>query len=119
MPASQLGADRNGPRELGFYRFLNSLSWPGTYLGRLLLVSDADYLRVFDPEQLQALAQLFLNVFSSGFMIAQIFFAAWLLPLGYLVYRSGFLPRFLGVLLLLDFIVRHIRIALPPSFVQL
>lgn len=38
MPASQLGADRNGPRELGFYRFLNSLSWPGTYLGRLLLV---------------------------------------------------------------------------------
>ena len=38
MPASQLGADRNGPRELGFYRFLNGLSWPGTYLGRLLLV---------------------------------------------------------------------------------
>jgi hypothetical protein len=37
-------------------------------------------------------------------MIAQLFFGAWLLPLGYLVYRSGFLPRLLGVLLIIDFV---------------
>ena len=37
-------------------------------------------------------------------MIAQIFFAAWLLPLGYLVFKSGFLPRILGILLLLAFV---------------
>jgi hypothetical protein len=70
----------------------------------LQLLSGADYLSAFEPAQLQALANLFLNVFNSGFMIAQIFFGAWLLPLGYLVYRSGYLPRFLGVLLVLDFV---------------
>jgi hypothetical protein len=69
----------------------------------LLLLSDADYLQAFRADQLQALANLFLNVFNSGFMIAQIFFAAWLLPLGYLVFKSRFLPRILGILLILDF----------------
>jgi hypothetical protein len=73
-------------------------------LGALLLLSDADYLSALQPDQLQALAGLFLNIFGTGFMIAQLFFAAWLLPLGYLVYKSGFLPRILGGLLILDFV---------------
>jgi hypothetical protein len=72
-------------------------------LSALLLLSNPDYSSLFDANQLQALAALFLNVFGSGFMIAQIFFAAWLLPLGYLVYKSSFLPRILGILLILDF----------------
>ena len=38
---------------------------------------------------------------SNGYAIAQIFFGLWLLPLGYLVYRSGFFPRALGVLLMI------------------
>jgi Domain of unknown function (DUF4386) len=68
-----------------------------------LLVSGAGYLQqVFQAGQLQALALLFLNLYSNGFMIAQIFYGAWLLPLGYLVFKSGFLPRILGVLLMLD-----------------
>jgi hypothetical protein len=70
----------------------------------LQLLSGADYSSVFETDQLGALANLFLNVFYSGFMIAQIFFAAWLLPLGYLVYRSRFLPKFLSVLLIFDFL---------------
>jgi hypothetical protein len=69
----------------------------------LLLLSDADYLQVFQADQLQALANLSVDVFKNGFIIAQIFFAAWLLPLGYLVYKSRFLPRVLGILLILDF----------------
>jgi hypothetical protein len=72
-------------------------------LAALQLLSGAEYLSVFETAQLQALANLFLNVFNSGFMVAQVFFAAWLLPLGYLVFKSRFLPRFLGVLLILDF----------------
>jgi hypothetical protein len=72
-------------------------------LAALLLLSDADYLQVFEANQLQAMATLFLNVFKNGFMIAQIFFAVWLLPLGYLVFKSGFLPKVLGILLILDF----------------
>ena len=63
----------------------------------------ANYLNVFQTDQLQAIAMSFLNSYTSGFMIAQIFFGTWLLPLGYLVYKSRFLPKYLGILLILDF----------------
>jgi hypothetical protein len=66
-------------------------------------LSGANYLNVFQTGQLQAMAMSFLNLYTSGFVIAQIFFSAWLLPLGYLVYKSLFLPKFLGLLLILDF----------------
>jgi len=68
----------------------------------LLLLSGADYLKVFQPDQLQALAMLFLNLYQNGYMIAQMLLNLWLFPLGYLVFKSGFLPRVLGVLLILD-----------------
>lgn len=68
----------------------------------LLLLSGADYLKVFQADQLQALAMLFLNLFQNGFMIAQILLNLWLFPLGYLVSKSGFLPRILGILLIID-----------------
>jgi len=67
------------------------------------LLSGANYLNVFQTGQLQAMAMSYLNLYTSGFIIAQIFFSAWLLPLGYLVYKSRFLPKFLGLLLILDF----------------
>ena len=69
----------------------------------LQFLSGANYLNVFQTGQLQAMAMSFLNLYTNGFLIAQIFFSAWLLPLGYLVYKSRFLPRFLGLLLILDF----------------
>jgi hypothetical protein len=68
----------------------------------LLLLSGADYLKVFQADQLQALAMLFLNLHKNGFIIAQVFYGAWLFPLGYLVFKSGFLPRILGILLMID-----------------
>jgi hypothetical protein len=68
----------------------------------LLLLSGADYLKVFQVDQLQALAILFLSLYRNGFILAQIFWGLWLLPLGYLVFKSGFLPRFLGILLMID-----------------
>lgn len=52
--------------------------------------------------QLDGLAQLSTTTYQTGFIMAQLFFSAWLFPLGWLVLRSGFLPRFLGWLLLLD-----------------
>ena len=67
------------------------------------LLSGANYLNVFQTGQLQAMAMSYLNLYTSGFIIAQIFFSAWLFPLGYLVYKSRFLPKFLGLLLILDF----------------
>ena len=66
----------------------------------LLLMNGLDYLNVFQADQLQALAMFFLNLHRNGYWIAQIFFGAWLFPLGYLVYKSGFLPKILGIVLM-------------------
>jgi hypothetical protein len=64
-----------------------------------LLVVGGEYLTVFDGAQLEALALLFLDLHKVGYLIAQVFFGLWLLPLGVLIYKSGFFPRILGVLL--------------------
>jgi hypothetical protein len=69
----------------------------------MLTYGGADFNKVFQPDQLDALNLLFLNLHKSGFTIAQIFYGSWLLPLGYLVYKSGFLPKWLGILLIADF----------------
>jgi hypothetical protein len=68
----------------------------------LLLSSGADYLNVFTTEQLQALALLFLRLYNQGSDIAFIFWGLWLFPMAFLVFRSGFLPRVLGILLLIS-----------------
>ncbi len=73
-------------------------------LAALLLLSGASYLQAFQPGQLQALAMFFLTLYKNGFWICQIFFAAWLLPLGYLVYKSGYLPRILGIVIMVHFV---------------
>jgi hypothetical protein len=69
----------------------------------LQFLSGANYLSVFQTGQLQAMAMSSLDLYTNGFLIAQIFFSAWLLPLGYLVYKSRYLPKFLGILLIVDF----------------
>ena len=68
----------------------------------LLQGDAASHMQAFSAAQLEGLAYLSINVYKAGFVTAQLFFGTWLFPLGYLVYRSGFLPRFLGVLLVLD-----------------
>ena len=68
----------------------------------LLMIRGRDFLAVVDKPQRDALAMLFLNVRAYGFDIAGIFWGLWLFPLGWLVYRSGFIPRVLGVLLMLN-----------------
>lgn len=67
----------------------------------LVLVRGADFLSLFDKPQREALAMLFLNLHFYGIVVAEIFWGLWLLPLALLVYRSRFLPRFLGVWLAL------------------
>jgi hypothetical protein len=85
----------------------------------VLLLNGADYLKVFQPDQLQGMAMFFLDLHKNGFMIAQIFYGAWLFPLGYLVYKSGFLPKILGVLVLADcfcWLAYFFQFFLFPSF---
>jgi hypothetical protein len=67
----------------------------------LVLLSGADYLTVFTTDQLQALAAFFLDLHDHGVSIASIFWGLWLFPMGYLVFKSGFLPRILGILLII------------------
>jgi Domain of unknown function (DUF4386) len=78
--------------------FLNELN----SIAALVLVRGADFLSIFEKPQRDALAMLFLNVHFHGFVVDEIFFGLWLLPLALLVYRSRFLPRFLGVWLAID-----------------
>lgn len=77
--------------------FLNEVN----ALAALALVRGADFLSVFDKPQRDAMAMLFLHLHGSGFEVAEIFWGLWLFPLGLLVYRSRFLPRILGVLLMI------------------
>ena len=62
----------------------------------------ASHMQAYSAAQLEGLAYLSINVYKMGWVTAQLFFATWLFPLGYLVYKSGILPRWLGVLLVLD-----------------
>jgi hypothetical protein len=71
-------------------------------IAAMLLGDGASSMQAYSPEQLEGLAYLSINVYKTGFVTAQLFFGTWLFPLGYLVYKSKFLPRFLGVLLMLD-----------------
>jgi hypothetical protein len=62
----------------------------------------AGHMQAYSAGQLEGLAYLSISVYKTGFVTAQLFFGTWLFPLGYLVYKSSILPRFLGVLLMLD-----------------
>ena len=68
----------------------------------LLLLNGTDYLAVFDTNQLQALAMLFLNGHNLGFLIGLVFFGVHLLLISYLIFKSNYIPKILAILLLLS-----------------
>jgi Domain of unknown function (DUF4386) len=78
--------------------FLNVLN----DIAALILFRDGDFLVIFEKPQRDALAMFFLRLYNYGQFIAEIFWGLWLFPLGLLVYRSGFLPRFIGVWLMIN-----------------
>ncbi|HTT32246.1 MAG TPA: DUF4386 domain-containing protein [Methylomirabilota bacterium] len=69
-------------------------------IAALTILRGPDYLSVFSQPQREALAMLFLKLHGQGFLIAEIFWGLWLVPFGVLVFKSGFLPRILGMLLI-------------------
>jgi hypothetical protein len=85
----------------------------------LLLLSGADYLTVFTADQLQALVPLLLDLHEHGIMIAHIFWGLWLLPMGYLIFKSGYIPRILDVLLIIGgfgYLIDFVTFLLFPDF---
>ena len=72
------------------------------YAGALLSVTDTSFLSVFSTAQRDALAMLFLRLHHYQFQASLIFAGLWLFPFGILVFKSRFLPRTLGVLLIIN-----------------
>jgi len=95
--------------------FINELN----HFAALILLSGADYLTAFEADQLHAQVMLFLDLREHGVFIAQIFWGLWLFPLGYLVFKSGFLPKTLGVLLMIGcfgYLIDVLTFMLFPNF---
>ena len=68
----------------------------------LWLVRGPDFLSVFDKPQRDALAMLFLRLHGHGVLVNEVFWGLWLFPFGLLAYKSRFLPRILGVWLMIN-----------------
>jgi len=85
----------------------------------LFLLGDDDYLKVFEPHQLQALSYLSVKAHGYGFGIGLIFFGFVCLTEGYLIFRSGFLPRVLGIMMQiagLCYLTNSFALILSPAF---
>jgi hypothetical protein len=83
------------PAAIDFFNVLNDAA-------ALTLVRGADFLSVFEKPQRDALAMLFLRLHGQEIVAAEILWGLWLFPLAILTYRSRFLPRFLGVWLIIN-----------------
>jgi len=80
---------------VGFMNELNNIA-------ALILFRGGAFLTVFNKDQLDALGLLFVRLHGQGNVINEIFWGLWLFPFGILVYRSRFLPRILGVWLIVN-----------------
>ncbi|OHD54580.1 MAG: hypothetical protein A2Y33_03500 [Spirochaetes bacterium GWF1_51_8] len=77
--------------------FLNMLN----QFAPILLLSGSAYLSAFQPVQLQAMAMFFLEMQKAGILIVGVFWGIWLFPLGILVVKSGFIPKWIGIFVLI------------------
>src|SRR5437773_1765565 len=109
---------RNPGRVVGFWYLLLVLGGPLRLIYFVNVVSDAgalmfarsggaggggaDFLSVFDKPQRDALVLLFLRLHHAQIVVAEILWGLWLFPMGALTYKSGFLPRFIGVWLIIN-----------------
>lgn len=85
----------------------------------LILLGGASFLSVFEKHQLDALAMASLSLRSHGMFAVSAFWGLWLFPFGILVFKSGFLPRILGTLLLvagLAYLISSFTFLLFPSY---
>ena len=80
---------------VGFLDTLNNIA-------ALILIRGGDFLAVFNKAQLNALGYFFIRLHGQGIFMNELFWGLWLFPFGLLVFRSGFLPRFIGVWLMIN-----------------
>jgi hypothetical protein len=95
--------------------FLNELN----SIAALVLVRGADFLSIFEKPQRDALSMLFLNLHNEGIGVVEMLWGLGLFPLALLVYRSRFLPRFLGVWIAIDgfaYVILSLTSVLLPQY---
>jgi hypothetical protein len=88
-------------------------------IAALMLFRGSDFLGVLDKPQRDALGMLFVRLHGQGNVINEMFWGLWLLPLAWLVYKSRFLPRFLGVWLALGgfaYVILCVTSILAPQY---
>ena len=88
-------------------------------IAALIVAGGANFLSAFDQAQLDGLAYLFMRLHSRESLIAEIFWGLWLFPFGILVIRSRFIPRVLGVLLIVaafGYLAESITFLLLPAY---
>jgi hypothetical protein len=88
-------------------------------LGALFPLGSGEYLKAFTPEQLNALAKLSVRSHGYGFGVALIFFGCVCLILGYLIFKSGYLPKTVGVLMQIAgvcYLTNSFALILSPAF---
>jgi len=84
-----------------------------------LLLLKENFMRSFPPAQLQLLVMAFLKMYNYGNVVIGIFWGLWLIPFGQLVYKSGFMPKILGILLIIGgsaYVVDAFAFVLAPSY---
>jgi hypothetical protein len=97
---------------IGFVNEVNNIA-------ALTLFRGPAFLSAFDKPQLDALGTLFLRLRGQGLVVNGIFWGLWLFPFGLLVMRSGFIPRILGVLLIVNgvaYVVASLTSLLAPAY---
>ena len=85
----------------------------------LSLVNSTNKHFGFSAEQIQSQVMLYLDHYDNGMRIVHIFSGLWLFPFGYLVFKSGFLPKILGVLLMLGcfgYLINFVGHTLIPTY---
>lgn len=88
----------------------------------LSLISGSTLLKGAAIVQMQTQVMFYLDLYNSGILIVQIFWGLWLFPFGYLVFKSGFLPKFLGVLLMagcFGYLLNFLGNFLLPNYTEL
>ena len=89
------------------------------FFGSTFILGGADYLKTFSPAQVNTLGLLSIKFYTYGGVIFMAFYGIATAIRGYLIYRSGYLPKFLGVLLAiagLGFILKNFAVVLAPAY---
>jgi hypothetical protein len=105
-----------------FFRIVSTATFAAAelfYFAALLFSGRAPYLSTFSAAQLESLTRLSLQLYADGGTLFMVFYGTAAVIIGYLMYRSGYFPKFLGALLAiggLGFIVKNFAFVLAPSY---